>query len=109
WFVIDPKGLETSTCLVYEYADGGDEEEEESEKKPAQFRACRTPYEHAWNMFSNLDVANMGFEEFIDEDKGVQEDGSWEWMDISGEEINTEAEDKRRKALKKLREQGHVE
>jgi hypothetical protein len=40
----------------------------------------------------------MGFEEFIDENKGAQEDGSWEWMDISGGEINTEAEDKRRKA-----------
>jgi hypothetical protein len=113
WVVIDQKGLETSTCLVCEHASGdeggGEKEDEEGEKKLAQFRACRIPYEHAWNMFSNLDVANMGFEEFIDEDKGAQEDGSWKWMDISGGEINTEAEDKRRKALKKLREQGHVE
>ncbi|KAJ7291024.1 hypothetical protein C8J57DRAFT_1211556 [Mycena rebaudengoi] len=59
------KGLETSTCLVCEHAsgdeDGGEEEEEEGEKKLAQFRACRIPYEHAWKMFSNLDIPNMGF------------------------------------------------
>ncbi|KAJ7083452.1 hypothetical protein C8R44DRAFT_822459 [Mycena epipterygia] len=73
WLVIDEKGLETSTCLVCERSS-----EDDGEDVPdAAFRACRLPYEEASIMFSNLDIGNMGFEEFTDQDAGEQEDGSW--------------------------------
>ncbi|KAJ7805426.1 hypothetical protein B0H14DRAFT_3882958 [Mycena olivaceomarginata] len=57
WLIIDQKGLETSTCLVCE----------------------QDPYEEAHSMIVNLDIANMGFEDFVDEEAGEQEDGAWKW------------------------------
>ena len=42
-----------------------------------KFRAVRIPYTEAWAIFCNLDVANMGFEDWMNEDAGVQEDGAY--------------------------------
>ncbi|KAF9058396.1 hypothetical protein BDP27DRAFT_1343873 [Rhodocollybia butyracea] len=91
WLVIDQKGLETSTCIVCEDIE-------------QQFRACRIPYEKAWSMTANLDIANMGFEEYVDEEAGVQEDGTWKWQPFEGEskEREREVELKREKALQEL-------
>ncbi|KAJ7701390.1 hypothetical protein B0H17DRAFT_1004884 [Mycena rosella] len=118
WLVIDQKGLETSTCLVCEqYYNSGEEEdgdEEEEEGMTDKFRACRIPYEEAHAMMANLDIANMGFEEFVDEEAGEQEDGSWKWVSFNPETEETEkgpteAEVKREKVLKELRDGGHAD
>ncbi|KAJ6603234.1 hypothetical protein DFH09DRAFT_1124027 [Mycena vulgaris] len=117
WLVIDQKGLETSTALVCEqYYNSGEEEHGGGEEGLTdEFRACRIPYEQAWIMITNLDIANMDFEDFVDEEAGKQEDGSWKWMSFTPDEGRDEGEEptepevKREKALKELREGGHAD
>ncbi|KAJ7069187.1 hypothetical protein C8F01DRAFT_1111823 [Mycena amicta] len=73
WAVIDQRGLETSTCLVCEkyYDDDGNLTDD--------FRACRLPNEPAWSMITSLSTGQMMFEDYIDDEAGVQDDGSWRW------------------------------
>ncbi|KAJ7753296.1 hypothetical protein B0H14DRAFT_3512752 [Mycena olivaceomarginata] len=114
WVVIDQKGLETSTCLVCKCGSGFDEEEEEGGGGlTSEFRACRMPYEMALSMIVNLDIANMDFEDFVDEKAGVQEDGVWKWRSFDpsdrGTEDMTAEEIKREKALQELRDGGYAD
>ncbi|KAJ7701408.1 hypothetical protein B0H17DRAFT_1045297 [Mycena rosella] len=117
WLVIDQKGLETSTCLVCEqYYNSGEEEnkDEEEEGMTDKFRSCRIPYEKAHAMIANLDIANMGFEDFVDEEAGEQEDGRWKWVSFNPETEETEkgpteVEIKREKELKELRDGGYAD
>ncbi|KAF8205973.1 hypothetical protein K438DRAFT_1756705 [Mycena galopus ATCC 62051] len=119
WLVIDQKGFETSTCLVCEqiYNFGEDEDGQpdgSQEGLTSEFRACRIPYEQAHSMVVNLDLANMDFEEWVDEDAGKQEDGAWRWRSFpSGEGETGDGTDpveiKRAKALQDLKDGGHVE
>jgi hypothetical protein len=37
-------------------------------------------FDETWAMFANLDIENMGFEEWIDEDAGLQDDGTYNWI-----------------------------
>ncbi|KAJ6471111.1 hypothetical protein C8R47DRAFT_748975 [Mycena vitilis] len=105
WLIIDQHGLETSTCLVCEHmydpsADGG------LGRLKNDFRACRVPYEVAWLTMANLDVGNMEFEVFVDEDAGIQEDGSWRWRSFPPSEpdrVEEEADGKREAALAELK------
>ncbi|KAJ7123518.1 hypothetical protein C8R44DRAFT_783963 [Mycena epipterygia] len=112
WVIIDRKGLETSTCLVCDqYYNGGEAGVEGGFTD--EFRACRIPYEEAWIMFANLDVANMEFEDIIDLHAGKQEDGSWKWTacipDTNGTQEKSEVDIKREKALRELRDGGYAD
>ncbi|KAJ6545442.1 hypothetical protein B0H19DRAFT_283947 [Mycena capillaripes] len=115
WLVIDQTGLETSTCIVCEqfYNPGEENEGEGQEGYTSEFRACRIPFEEAWNMIVNLDLANMGFEEYVNEEDGVQADGTWKWQsfppDANEGETPSEEEVKREKALQALRDTGNVD
>ncbi|KAJ7349897.1 hypothetical protein B0H14DRAFT_2868963 [Mycena olivaceomarginata] len=114
WLIIDQKGLETSTCLVCEqvYYSGEDGQEGE-EGLSSDFRACRLPYEEAHGMIVNLNLANMDFEEFVDEDAGEQPDGAWKWQSFDPSEGAPEGmaeEDiEREKALQELRNGGYAD
>lgn len=111
WLIIDQTGLDTSTCLVCErYYNYGEEGGEEG--MTDEFRACRIPYEEAWITITNLDVGNMGFEEFVDEDAGMQEDGSWKWRVATPDTHANEksgSDIKRDEALRELRDSGHAD
>ncbi|KAJ6545401.1 hypothetical protein B0H19DRAFT_1167582 [Mycena capillaripes] len=115
WLVIDQTGLETSTCIVCEqvYNSGEENEGEGQEGYTSEFCACRMPYEEAWGMIVNLDIANMGFEDFVNEEDGVQADGTWKWRlfrpNTEESEAPSEEEVKREKALQALRETGDVD
>ncbi|KAJ7349898.1 hypothetical protein DFH08DRAFT_1079173 [Mycena albidolilacea] len=115
WVVIDQKGLETSTCLVCKCGSDFDEDEEEEEGggSTSEFQACRMPYEMALSMVVNLDIANMNFEDFVDEKAGVQEDGVWKWRSFDpsdrGTDDMTAEEIKREKALQELRDGGYAD
>ncbi|KAJ7849557.1 hypothetical protein B0H13DRAFT_2088370 [Mycena leptocephala] len=114
WLIIDQKGLETSTCLVCEqvYNSGEKNGGEGEPGLTSEFRACRLPYEEAWSMIANLDM-NLGFEEFVDQDVGEQEDGTWKWSSFDPStddaEEKTESEVEREKALQELRDNGHAD
>ncbi|KAJ7359888.1 hypothetical protein DFH08DRAFT_1075215 [Mycena albidolilacea] len=114
WLIIDQKGLETSTCLVCEQVyDPGEFGDGDGAELTSEFRACRIPYEEAHGMIVNLDIANMGFEDFVDEEAGEQEDGAWKWRsfdpDTNDKEGETEADIKRGNVLRKLRDDGFAD
>ena len=66
-------------------------------------------------MFANLDIANMGFEEWVDEKAGLQEDGAYKWVGAfpatieSQEQTRKETAVKREAALKAMRGLGHID
>ncbi|KAJ7701380.1 hypothetical protein B0H17DRAFT_1195183 [Mycena rosella] len=107
WFIVDQKGLETSTCLVCDqYHDSGEEDGDEDEDKEGikdMFRACRIPYEEANSMMVNLDIANMGFEDFVDKDARVQKEGSWKWAASIPDAEETESTEPTDAEVKKRR------
>ncbi|KAJ6619230.1 hypothetical protein B0H10DRAFT_2026566 [Mycena sp. CBHHK59/15] len=86
WLIIDQKGLETSTCIVCEQYYDDEEDIPDDKRLTDEFQACRLPYEEAWGVYANLDIANMGWEDFVDVDAGVQEDGTWKWISFAPSE-----------------------
>lgn len=115
WVIIDQKALDTETCLVVEQLYYYNEEQDTGQFLPDEFRAARVPLTFAWSMYTNLDISNMGFEDFVDEKAGIQEDGAWKWIGpfkrtlSAHERADREEEAKRQKALKALRDLGHVD
>ncbi|KAJ6453552.1 hypothetical protein C8R45DRAFT_1039045 [Mycena sanguinolenta] len=113
WLIIDQKGFDTSTCIVveqgYDDGEGDDEDGEGEEGLTNEFRACRIPYEQAHSMVVNLDIGNMGFEEWVDEDAGAQEDGAWKWQSFEQDTTDEAVLAKRRKALQELRDGGYAD
>ncbi|KAB8070393.1 hypothetical protein BDV29DRAFT_160525 [Aspergillus leporis] len=82
WIVIDEKGFETETCLLGSRVLPDDEEDGDGNGEVVGYKICRIPWTRAWLMLANLDIANMGFEEWVDEKRGpVDEDfGAWAWV-----------------------------
>jgi hypothetical protein len=110
WIVIDQKGLENSTCiLVSRHYD------DEADKIAEDYKAIRIPLVEAYGMYVNLDLGNMGFEEWADVDAGLQDDGIHKWIGPfpgTNESTNktVQASDgKREAALKRAKDLGHVE
>ncbi|KAJ7304858.1 hypothetical protein DFH08DRAFT_976458 [Mycena albidolilacea] len=110
WLVTHQRGLETSTCLVceqaYYYDPGGGGS---VAGLTSEFRACRILYEPAHGMIVNLEISNMGFEEFMDKKAGEQEDRAWKWRSFPPD-TNTYLEDMFNEDIKRanaLREQRH--
>ncbi|EED12331.1 conserved hypothetical protein [Talaromyces stipitatus ATCC 10500] len=114
WLIIDVKGLETDTSLVaqrvFEY-----DEDTETGSHVKSFRAARLPYERVWDMYCNLDVANMDFEDWVDESGGIQEDGTWKWagpFPLTNEGLKRAEEERKakiEKALEEMRRLGHID
>ncbi|KAJ7611399.1 hypothetical protein DFH06DRAFT_1016088, partial [Mycena polygramma] len=98
WLIIDQQGLETFTCLVceqvYNYGDDIEGFEdgvwEEGKGRTKQFRACRIPYEEAYNMVTSLETDDTHFTEWVAMDAGVQEDGTWKWKSFEPETDDSE-------------------
>ena len=115
WVIIDQKGLDTETCLVVEQSFHFDQVQGKGHYLPADFRAARVSLTFAWIMFVNLDISNMGFEEYVDVKAGMQGDGTWKWIgpfppsNEALERAERDEDAKRQKALKALRDLGHVD
>ncbi|KAI9044301.1 uncharacterized protein KD926_001532 [Aspergillus affinis] len=112
WLIIDERGFRTETCLVCSFNDLDDEdgeEEEDDERNRSPFLMARLPWVESWGMFTNLDLANMGFDEWVDEEKGKDADGEYTWVGPFSEQVNQEAVKKREAALEDARKEGLVE
>ena len=118
WVIIDQKGIDSSTCLVVDqvYDSEADSDDGGGEGRMTDdFKAARVPYTQAWAMFANLDITNMDFEEWVDEDAGVQEDGAYKWVGPfpasteHQEQADRDAEIKRERALKAMRDLGYID
>jgi hypothetical protein len=121
WVILDAEGIETSTCLLAQRIFRYDEATKTGCYTDKQ-RFVRLPLELAWSMFANLDIGNMGFEDFAtlhDAPEGHEElpeprDGEYELeetfkkSDGSSGMLNKDALRKREAALKTLRDLGHI-
>ncbi|KAE8153430.1 hypothetical protein BDV25DRAFT_27931 [Aspergillus avenaceus] len=108
WVAIDEKGLGEETCLLAQYEEG---REPDADGEVREFKMCRIPWASAWSMFCNLDLANMDFEEWVEEDVGpVEEDfGAWKWVGpFSGGSVDEEAVSKRKDRLATAEKEGYI-
>lgn len=110
WVIIDQAGLDNSTGIVvethYDYENKG---------YTYDFKAGRLPLVDLWGMYCNLDIANMGFEEWMDQDAGLQDDGTYKWVgpfpgsNEAIEKSQKETEAKLAVALKVAKDLGHID
>ena len=111
WTVIDQKGIENDTCIIFDETMA----EENSSKVVKSFKAGRLPHTATWPMMANLSVANMTFEDWMDEDAGVQEDAAYKWIgpfkltNEAQEEGERETEARRKAMMKEMRKIGHID
>ncbi|KAK1145739.1 hypothetical protein N8T08_003977 [Aspergillus melleus] len=111
WLIVDERGFRTETCLVCSLNDLDEEDEEEDEyeeRDRSRFLMARLPWVESWSMFTNLDLANMGFEEWVDEEKGKDADGEYTWVGPFSE-VDQEVVKKREAALEEARKEGLVD
>ncbi|KAH8430504.1 uncharacterized protein LDX57_008166 [Aspergillus melleus] len=105
WLIIDERGFRTETCLVCSL----NELDEDEERDRSPFLMARLPWVESWGMFTNLDLANMGFDEWVDEEKGRDADGEYTWVGPFSEEVDQEVVKKREVALEEARKEGLVD
>ena len=104
------EGIESSSCILAER-----EYNAEKMDYDDSFRAVRIPLSEAWAMYVNLDIANMGFEDWVDLDSGLQDDGTYKWVgpfpstSKAAERLKSETNAKREACLKIARDLGHIE
>jgi hypothetical protein len=70
--VIDSEGLKNRTCVL---ASMPDEHYENSGTFRGRYDKIRLPWDELYNVWCNLDIANMNFEEFVEEEHG--DDQGW--------------------------------
>lgn len=99
------------------YDEDEEELEEEEEEGGGAGRECepflmaRLPWIEAWSMFTNLDIANMDFQDWVDEAKGKDENGEYTWVGpfSPGGNIGKEALKRWEGALAKASEDGIID
>ena len=100
--ILDDHGLIDGTCVLLSRA-YQDEPFEELDR----FVKTRLPWNETHIMWANLDIANMDFEEYCNQDKGDVGDGWWEYESV-GDEDSEKVRELRSAALEALEESGHA-
>jgi hypothetical protein len=104
YVLLDEKGLEDKTCIV-----GERRFDDETEEQMDVFNKARVPWEEVTSMFVNLDIANVDFEDFCNEENGDDEDNWFTWNSSEfGAALGLDEDElaKRGEAIKKLEDEG---
>ena len=104
YILLDEKGLEDKTCIVGERRFG-----DETELYADVFSKARVPWEEAQIMWVNLDISNMDFEDYCNEEYGEGEDNWYTWDDSeTGAALGLDEEElaMRADAIKNLEDEG---
>ncbi|KAG4075026.1 hypothetical protein HA402_004572 [Bradysia odoriphaga] len=83
FLVLDEQGVKDGTIILFDSLESGDEEVE------VKFKKVRVPWDKAYIMWCNLDIANMDFEDFVD-DEDCDESG---WRNYKDWDEGQEADD----------------
>ncbi|KAI7241463.1 hypothetical protein KC330_g505 [Hortaea werneckii] len=98
----DDRGVEEHSVIV-----GERRFDDDSDKLTNDFDKLRCPWDCAYTMWCNLDISNMDFEDFTDQDVGRDEDGWYKYsLEDLPPDISEENEQKRRETLEKLEREG---
>ncbi|KAK3707572.1 hypothetical protein LTR37_012067 [Vermiconidia calcicola] len=103
FFCLDDKGMQDKTIIIGErrYDEDGDELTD-------FYNKTRAPWDEAHTVWQNLDIGNVGWEDYCDEEKGADDDGWWDYA-VGGADIMTENERaKRGEAIKKMEDEDLV-
>lgn len=100
FLVLDEQGAKDGTIILLELADS-----DENEGKPKKFNKVRVPWERAYIMYCNLEIANMGFDEFVEEQEGDEVEW-WKYKDDQDDELPEEIKEKRHNAITELEQKG---
>lgn len=108
YVVVDSTDLQARSCILGERA--VDEEAEEFTWLDS-FNKMRIPWDKLYLTWCNLDIANMNFEEFTqeEEDGGEGVDGWFTFKDISdGDDLSEDNRRKRDREIQRFRDKGHI-
>ncbi|KAL1595796.1 hypothetical protein SLS60_009485 [Paraconiothyrium brasiliense] len=106
FLVLDDEGAEEGTILVAHRA--SNDPEEDKFEYVNDFNKVRVPWECVYGMWCNLDIANMGFDEFCNEDdildstKNGEPRRWWTYKNFMGEEHYVPFKAKAEEAIKEL-------
>lgn len=99
FIILDEQGVKDGTIVLLDSPYNGDEE-----KMEEKFYKVRVPWAKAYIMWCNLDIANMNFEEFVDEEQG---DDWWTYSVDQDEDTEDEnVKEKRQNAIAELEQNG---
>ncbi|KAJ4344529.1 uncharacterized protein N0V89_012272 [Didymosphaeria variabile] len=107
FLLLDDEGAEKKTILVVNRA-GNDPEDDAKFDYVDEFHKVRVPWECVYSMWCNLDIANMGFDEFckeedlLDSTKKGDPRRWWTYNNFMGEEHYKPFKGKAEEAIKEL-------
>lgn len=107
--VLDADGLRDQTCVLAERAiDWKADLEEDLFRYLDEFNKTRTPWYQTYLTWCNLEIANIGWDEMMEEEEEDEKEDRW-WtfnMEDSGEYLSDEKKDLRDKEIEEFRNQG---
>jgi hypothetical protein len=107
FIVVDSEGLENKTCILAGLP-------EDYYENPSAFRGrydkIRVPWDDVYMIWCNLDIANMNFEEFVEEEEGEGDEQGWfTYQSIyEGDEEHEKGLARRDRKIEEWRRLGHV-
>ncbi len=102
FFLLDDQGVRDKTVIAAERRSY-----DETEELTDEYNKVRVPSDEAYTVWVNLDIGNVGWEDYCDEETGGDEDGWWVYGEDGGADIMTDEDrEKRDEAIKKLEESG---
>lgn len=101
FLILDDEGVEKETIIVAQRAINMSEEAD-APLYLDRIDKVRVPWIEADSMWGNLDIGNLGFEEFCVEDEAVDDDGWFKYRGIMGEQYYEKFVGKRDGMLREL-------
>lgn len=95
FIVLDDQGVEDGTVVLLDRL-----YDDEEEKLSERFNKVRVPWAKAYIIWCNLDIANMNFEDFVEEEDDDQP-GWWTYM-VDEVEEDESVKEKRQNAIEEL-------
>lgn len=102
WVILDAEGLRDQTCILAEYVT--EEKDEGDMTVTEEFNKARVPWHQVRLICCNLEIANVGWDEYMEEDS---EDPEGKWWTLSDEDTD-DHQAVRDKEIEKLQLEGRA-
>ncbi|KAK5174018.1 uncharacterized protein LTR77_001098 [Saxophila tyrrhenica] len=101
FLLLDDEGVQNRTVVFAEQRF-----DDETDELTKDYNKCRVPWADVYSMWCNLDIGNMGWEDFTDEDRGGDAEGWWIFGEDNADILTDKEKEKLREKIAKLEEQG---
>jgi hypothetical protein len=104
--IIDSEGIAGKTCIL---ASMPDAYYEDPSTFHGRYDKIRVPWDDLYMIWCNLDIANMNFEEFVEEEEEGDDEGWFTYQKIHEDDDDNKAGSKRRnEGVEHWRQQGYI-